>query len=273
MQKRNFQAVFLGIKLFLLFVAFPVVSEAQDQKGSFARIGEQTEQSCSKSGVCVAEDRYTATVTDVLPNESPNSLRVRLIVRFENISDAPLILAYRAHSASLLDDFKNRFYCCTGDSAPDLNAIGIGTDAGAKVDPQLVLQPHDQANVIFELWRRRDNLQASYYDFDVMIDEIDPVHKYRVLRNPNLSFRDLVPRARLQRQSLSVEKPKALVFHHCVCFNLDQPIWINEAHHLHDCVRGANFTKELAMYQRDLFPVFNASEQNSRTRDIREFPA
>jgi hypothetical protein len=161
---------------------------------------------CGNSDSCVAEEAYTATVTDVLPNLNTNSFQVRLIVRFDNVSDTPLILGYRAHSASLLDNFKNRYYCCSAQTAADSSAIGIGIDTRDKVNPELLLRPHDSANVIFELWRSRDKVQAAYYDFDVMIDQIDPENDYRIVHNPILSFRNLLPRTNARR--LSKNGPK-----------------------------------------------------------------
>jgi hypothetical protein len=192
--------ILFGVVLFAIAAKTP--SNSQEHKSGRVAVHEQSETDwkvrCKNSGSCVAEELYTATVTDVLLSDTPTSHQVRLIVRFENMSGIPLILGYRSHTASVLDNFKNRFYCCASQSSPDFNAIGIGIDTGNKVDPQLLLQPHESANAIFELWRHRDNLQAASYDFDVMIDQIDPENKYRVLHNPYLSFRDLVPRARPQ---------------------------------------------------------------------------
>jgi hypothetical protein len=150
---------------------------------------------CKNPGKCVDRGPYIATVTDIFESDTPYSHQVRLTLKFDNLSESPIILAYRAHSAFLLDNFKNRFFCCKNDSAPDASAIGIGTDTEAKVDPSFLLRAHENATVLFDLWRRRPpNVQAAHYDFDLMIDEIDPSNMYVVQQNPYISFRRLVPR-------------------------------------------------------------------------------
>jgi len=78
----------------------------------------------------------------------------------------------------------------------------MGIDAEGKVDPQFLLKPHESATVIFDVWRHRlPNLQAFHYDFNLMIDEIDPGNRYVVQKNPYLSFRGLVPRSRTSPQA------------------------------------------------------------------------
>jgi hypothetical protein len=44
-----------------------------------------------------------------------------------------------------------------------------------------------------------------------------------------------------------------------VRLDFNQPIWINEAHDVHDCVRRADTAKKLAIDQGSLFPIFDAS--------------
>jgi hypothetical protein len=208
MRKLRLQAtVFFKFGVALLLVALTTLSISEDQKydtpqGDKQQNAQAARARCNASGSCVAESRYTATITDVLESDTPFSHQVRLILRFENLSDRPIILAYRAHSVFLLDNYKNRFFCCKSDTAPDVSAVGLGTDVAGKVDPQLVLKPHESEIATFDLWRHREpDLQAFYYDFDLKIDEIDPGSKYTVLKSPYLSFRDLVPRARRQSES------------------------------------------------------------------------
>jgi hypothetical protein len=121
---------------------------------------------------------------------------VRLVLRFENVTSHAVILGYRAQSGFLLDNFRNRYFCSqagqTGPNAQDNSAVGIGTDRDSKVDPQLMLKPKQSESASFDLWRHRDlDQQVSFYDFDVMIDEIDPRDPGTVLTHPYLSFRNL----------------------------------------------------------------------------------
>jgi len=162
----------------------------------------QTSRSrCRDASVCFDAGAYTASVIGLSESDTHSSRLVRLILRFENLSDATIILAYRAHSAFLLDNFKNRFFSCHGSDGPDLSAVGIGIDSGDEIDPQLTLKPHETEIATFDLWRNRSpNQQASHYDFDLMIDEIDPSSKYTVKKHPYLSFRGIAPGARHENQ-------------------------------------------------------------------------
>ena len=45
-------------------------------------------------------------------------------------------------------------------------------------------------------------------------------------------------------------------------FDFDQPIRINKTSHLHDGVGWPRTSEKLAMYQGDLFLVFNSRQQN-----------
>ena len=53
-----------------------------------------------------------------------------------------------------------------------------------------------------------------------------------------------------------------LVFHYSIGFDFDQPIRINKTSHLHDGVGWPRTSEKLAMYQGDLFLVFNSRQQN-----------
>lgn len=58
---------------------------------------------------------------------------------------------------------------------------------------------------------------------------------------------------RLQR---SLTLSDALALYDRIRFNFDQPVWIDETHNLHDCVRRANAAKEFSMNDGDLLPIF-----------------
>ena len=52
------------------------------------------------------------------------------------------------------------------------------------------------------------------------------------------------------------------VFYDGICFDFDQPVWVNEAYDLHDRVCRADAAEELAMYGGDLLPILDAREQD-----------
>ena len=155
---------------------------------------------CNSRPNCVDVGSYTATATNVWPSVTPNSRQIRLILRFDNVSEQPIILAYRGHSLFVLDDYGNRYFCCQNDTVPDSSAVGIGIDQGDKVDPQFILKPHESAIASFDLWTHRTNPVASYYDIDVMIDEVDPTDRNTVQKHPYLPFRNVLPTIRQHNQ-------------------------------------------------------------------------
>ncbi|HEV2730227.1 MAG TPA: hypothetical protein VGV15_09355, partial [Terriglobales bacterium] len=106
----------------------------------------------------------------------------------------PLILAYRAHSSLLVDNFRNKYSCCAPGSTRDTSAVGIGIDSDNTVDPQFMLKARQSDGVSFDLWRHRPpDQQASSYDFCLMIDQLDPGDLKTVQRHPNLVFKKLAP--------------------------------------------------------------------------------
>jgi hypothetical protein len=157
---------------------------------------EAAHKLCKTSVNCFDAGAYIVTVTDIIEGDIPNYRKARLALLFENLTDEALVLAYRSGSSFMVDNFKNRYSCCQADSSrEDTSAIGIGIDRDDKVSPQFRLKPRASDTVSFDLWRHRPpDEPASYYHFDLMIDEIDSSGK-TVLRHPVIFFRKLPARA------------------------------------------------------------------------------
>jgi hypothetical protein len=185
--------------LFQISASFFAAAVASQQSTTDAAAEERSGQirtHCGNKPNCVDEGSYTVTVTNIIESTTANSRMVRLILRFENVSDHTITLAYRAGSGFLLDNSGNRYFCSqagqTGPNAQDNSAVGIGTDRDNKVDPIFMLKTKQSESASFDLWRKRPpDQQASSYDFDVMIDEIDPHDPGTVLTHPYVSFRKL----------------------------------------------------------------------------------
>ena len=189
----------------VLASTFGVSASAQEaRRTSQVEQGQEPNQQsegarCDMSPNCVDAGDYKATVTKIFESTTEKSRMVRVILRFENVSDHIIILAYRAQSGFLLDNFGNRYFCSqggqTGPNAQDNSAVGIGIDRENKVDPQFILKPKQSDIASFDLSRSRGiNQPATFYDFDVMIDAIDPRDPGTVLNHPYLSFRNLQPK-------------------------------------------------------------------------------
>ncbi|SRR6266487_4102606 len=151
---------------------------------------------CKSAVNCFDAGSYIVTVIDIIEGDIPGYRLARLVLRFENLTDSTLVLGYRSGSSFMVDNFRNRYSCCKTDSLKeDTSAIGIGVDRDDKVDAQFMLKPRTSDTVSFDLWRHRPpDQQASFYHFDIMIDEIDPGLK-TVLRHPGVFFRNLPARA------------------------------------------------------------------------------
>lgn len=116
-----------------------------------------------------------------------------LNVRFRNVSDKPIILAYGSGTSSGIDNFGNRYYWGrTG--THDTSVKGIGYVAGRSADPQFVLQPGQTRNATFGLIRyeARPPIGESY-NYDVVIDELEllPGQQIRTARENSVSFANL----------------------------------------------------------------------------------
>jgi hypothetical protein len=58
-----------------------------------------------------------------------------------------------------------------------------------------------------------------------------------------------------------------------VRFDFHEPVGVDKAHDLHDCVGRSNVCKELAVDSGYLFPIFDSGEKNSGTKDIGKLAA
>jgi hypothetical protein len=103
----------LIIEVAICFIGNPLLSLSQENSSSSPQIlGKSADSShCGKSPRCFDAGNFTATVTDIIESQTLNSYLVRIVVRFENTSDQRVVLAYRAHSGFLLDNFENRYFC------------------------------------------------------------------------------------------------------------------------------------------------------------------
>lgn len=196
MHLRNLRSAMI---LFLLLLIFGFSARSQQASPNPALLTQSQEQSrqasrtrCQTAANCFDAGPYVVTVTDIVEGDTPGYRLARLVLRFDNLTDTTLVLGYRSGSSFMVDNFRSRYSCCQADSSrEDTSAIGIGTDHDDKINPQFMLKPGSSDTISFDLWRHRPPDQpASYYHFDVMIDEIDPTGK-TILRRTVVFFRTL----------------------------------------------------------------------------------
>ncbi len=155
-----------------------------------------TSDPCAGSPQCYAAGTFVAEILRVAPSNMGSGARhhtLMLNVRFRNVSDAPIVLAYRGRSSAGMDNFGNHYYWGRA-GTHDTSAKGIGVVDGREADAQFVLQPGQSRNATFNLFRY--NAKPPYgstFSYDVVIDELELLagQQVRSLRQNSLSFTSL----------------------------------------------------------------------------------
>ena len=116
-----------------------------------------------------------------------------LNIRFRNLSEKPVILAYQSGSSSAIDNFNNKYYWGRA-GTHDASVKGIGYVTGRSADPQFVLQPGQTRNATFGLIRYEAKPPiGEAYNYDVVIEELEllPGQQIRSARQNSVSFANL----------------------------------------------------------------------------------
>jgi hypothetical protein len=142
---------------------------------------------CYNAGTFIAEvmQLSASAMTAGVRNQS-----VAINIRFRNISDKPVILAYRSGSNTALDNFGNRFVYGRP-STHDTSVKGIGMIAGRTVDTQFQLAPGQSRAATFNLIRFEARPPiGNAWNYDVVIDEVEilPGQVVQSARQNSLSF-------------------------------------------------------------------------------------
>ena len=118
---------------------------------------------------------------------------VAINVRFRNVSDKPVILAYRSASSAALDNFGNG-YTWGRPGTHDTSVKGIGIVTGRSVDTQFALTPGQSRNATFNIIRFNAAPPiGNAWNYDVVIDEVEilPGQVVRSARQNSLNFANL----------------------------------------------------------------------------------
>jgi hypothetical protein len=153
---------------------------------------------CAGSSRCYNAGAFIAEVMQVSPTAMAAGVRhhaVALNIRFRNISDKPIILAYQSGSSAGLDNFGNTFHWGRA-GTHDTSVKGMGIVTGRSADTQFQLAPGQTRNATFNLWRynARPPIGESW-KYDVVIEEIEiqPGQVVKSVRQNSLNFTDLAP--------------------------------------------------------------------------------
>lgn len=157
---------------------------------------KSAEEQCAASPRCYFAGTFTAEVVQVQSSAMTAGARhqsVTINVKFKNVSDKPLILAYRASSSSALDNFGNQFYWGRA-GTHDTSVKGIGIVAGKTADTQFQLSPGQSRSATFGIIRFNAAPPiGDAWNYDVVIEEIaiQPGQVVTSVRQNSLTFAGL----------------------------------------------------------------------------------
>src|SRR5689334_23016858 len=176
--------------------AFPSLSQAADQAAPATAGAASLKDPCGGSPRCFNAGTFTAEVVQVLPTAMARGVRHHVVtfnIRFRNVSNKPLILAYQSGSSSAHDNFGNAF-TFGRPGTHDTSVKGIGMVAGRSADTQFVLAPGQSRNASFGIIRFNARPPiGEAWNYDVVIEEIEiqPGQVVRSVRQNSVSFANL----------------------------------------------------------------------------------
>lgn len=145
---------------------------------------------CYNAGTFVAE---VAQVSASAMTAGARHQSAVINIRFRNVSDKPVILAYRSASSAAVDNFGNGF-TWGRPGTHDTSVKGIGMVAGRSVDTQFALAPGQSRSATFNIIRFNAVPPiGNAWNYDVVIDEVEvlPGQVVRTARENSLSFANL----------------------------------------------------------------------------------
>jgi hypothetical protein len=151
---------------------------------------------CEGSTRCYNAGTFIAEVMQVSASAMTAGARhqsVALNIRFRNVSEQPIILAYRSGSSAGLDNFGHGF-TWGRPGTHDTSVKGIGLLTGRAVDTQFALTPGQSRAATFNIIRFNAAPPiGNAWNYDVVIDEVEvlPGQVVRSARQNSLSFASL----------------------------------------------------------------------------------
>ncbi len=175
--------------------AAPALRAAEPAPAAAPSVGA-TADPCNGSPRCFNAGTFIAEVMQVSATAMTPGTRhhsVSINIRFRNVSDKPVILAYRSGSSAAVDNFGNGF-AWGRPGTHDTSVKGIGMVAGRSVDTQFSLAPGQSRNATFGLVRYNAKPPiGDAWNYDVVIEEIEvlPGQVVRSARQNSVSFTNL----------------------------------------------------------------------------------
>jgi hypothetical protein len=189
---REYSVGFTGISASAAGRAAPTVSGVVPSPAGAA---PPDVDACGGKPRCYSAGPFVSEVTGITTSIAGSYHLIQAKVRFRNLTNQPIILAYAAGSAVMTDNNGGRY---TIEAAPSLGAgaRGIGLAQNAEVDPQFVLRPGASRDATFTLAKYRANGRdpvGSRFSFDLTIPQLEVLAGQQIdtVREYAVSFSDL----------------------------------------------------------------------------------
>jgi hypothetical protein len=171
-------------------------SEAQKAKHAASPRAASPADACSGKSHCDSNKRFSAEVIQLTAGPIGNARHhlVRMTIRFTNLTEKPLVLAYVTGSSLIVDDLGNH-YAWGRPGTHDVSTQSIGILEGRRADAQFQLDPGESRKALFGVIRYnagRSRIGTSY-NYDVTIAELEklPGNQARSVKQYILNFPQL----------------------------------------------------------------------------------
>jgi hypothetical protein len=153
---------------------------------------------CGGKPRCYSAGPFVAEVLQVSGSQAAPGAHhvVRFNVRFRNLGNQPLALAYKTTSSRAADN-NGRSYTWGRPGTHDTSVQGIGMVEGPRADPSFVLGPGESRNATFGVIRfspPRNDMLGTAFTYDVVIAQLELMsngQQIRIAREYSLNFQDL----------------------------------------------------------------------------------
>ena len=145
---------------------------------------------------CFNAGPFAAAVTQMTMSQQGYWHIIRMNLQFRNLTNQPLIIAYREGSMVMVDNLGNTYQAAGGNPGA---VQGMGIDRGNQTDSQFSLGPGETGNVMYSVARSRGNDSAigTGFSYNFTIDELQAQNGAQAIavRQYNLNFPTLTPGA------------------------------------------------------------------------------
>ena len=131
---------------------------------------------CAGKGHCDSNKVFSAEVVQLTGSYAGTTRHhvVRMNIRFHNLTDRPVTLAYVATSSIMVDDLGQR-YTWGRPGTHDISVQGIGILEGRNVNPQFQLDPGESRSAVFQVFRPNagNTRIGNSFNYDVTIAQLE----------------------------------------------------------------------------------------------------